>query len=118
MPQYLLILRDPGVRDIPPDDLRAMMMRYGTWTDRLRETGRVVGANKLRDGEGRVVRRGDAGDIIVMDGPFVETKEILGGYYLVSADSYEQAIELTRDSPHYDYGSIEVREVEEIQRRG
>jgi hypothetical protein len=49
----------------------------------------------------------------VTDGPYSETKEVLGGYYIVSADSYERAIDLARDCPHFDYGgAIEVRELD------
>jgi hypothetical protein len=117
MPQFLILLRDDGTRSPAPDERMQRMQRYGAWTEGLRQGGHLVGANKLRDGEGRVVRR-PASEMVVMDGPFVETKEILGGYYLLTADSYEQAVELTRDCPHYDYGSVEVREVEELGRRG
>jgi hypothetical protein len=116
MPQFLILLRDGGTRSSAPDERQQRMQRYGAWTESLRQAGHLVGANKLRDGEGRVVRR-DSSEMVVTDGPFVETKEILGGYYLLTADSYEQAIELTRDCPHYDYGSVEVRQVEDLGRR-
>src|SRR5258706_4245241 len=106
MPQFLILLRDDGTRPTG-EKLQQQMQRYGAWSESLRQGGHLVGANKLRDGEGRVVRR-DASEMIVMDGPYVETKEILGGYYLLTADTYEQAIELTRDCPHYDHGSLEV----------
>ena len=51
-----------------------------------------------------------------MDGPYTETKEILGGYFAVEAGSYDEAIELTRDCPHFDFGSIEIREIEDMRR--
>jgi hypothetical protein len=117
MPQYLLLLRDEGVRDWPDARREDVMARYGKWGDGLRSAGRFLGANKLKDGEGRVVRH-EGSETIVMDGPYVETKEVLGGYFLIEADSYEHAIELSRDCPHYDYGSVEVREVEVLPRRG
>jgi len=47
-----------------------------------------------------------------MDGPYTETKEIVGGYFLIEADSYDHAIELSRDCPHFDFGSIEIRELQ------
>jgi hypothetical protein len=56
--------------------------------------------------------RGNAGNVRITDGPFTETKDVLGGYYLVQAESYEQAADLCRDSPHLDYGAIEVRRIQ------
>jgi hypothetical protein len=50
-----------------------------------------------------------------MDGPYSETKEVLGGYFVVTAENYDAAVDLTRDCPHLDYcGTIEVREVDEM----
>lgn len=116
MPQFLILLRGQGAYEqLPPEQRRDVKQRYFDWTSRLRETGRFLGANKLTEQAGRVVRKGDTG-LVVTDGPFVETKEILGGYYLINADSYEDAIDFTRDCPHYDFGSVEVREVEEMPR--
>ena len=55
------------------------------------------------------------GQVRVTDGPYSETKEVLGGYYIIEAGSYDQAIERSRDCPHLEYGgTIEVREVDKI----
>ena len=55
------------------------------------------------------------GQVRVTDGPYSETKEVLGGYYIIEAGSYDQAIELSRDCPQLEYGgTIEVRQVDMI----
>jgi hypothetical protein len=49
---------------------------------------------------------------MVTDGPYVETREVLGGFFHLVAESFDQAVELARDCPHLEYGTIEIREVE------
>ena len=46
------------------------------------------------------------------DGPFVESKEIVGGFYLLTARDYDEALQLVADAPHLAFGSIEIRQVE------
>ena len=116
MPQYMLLLRDQGKRAWAPDEMQGVIQRYGAWRDKLQAEGRMLGGNKLHDGEGRVLRKNGDAAITVMDGPFAETKEILAGFFLITADSYDDAVALTHDCPHYDFGSIEVRQVEETRR--
>jgi hypothetical protein len=50
----------------------------------------------------------------ITDGPFAETKDVLAGYFLIQAESYEDAIEWTKESPHLDFGTIEVRKVQVV----
>jgi hypothetical protein len=70
--------------------------------------------DKLTDEPGKVVRRRD-GQVRVTDGPYSETKEVLDGYYIIEAASYDQAIERSWDCPHLEYGgTIEVRQVDMI----
>ena len=55
----------------------------------------------------------NGGQVRVTDGPYSETKEVLGGYYIVAAESYDRAVDLARDCPHFEYGgTIEVREID------
>jgi len=71
----------------------------------------LVSSSKLADEPGKVMRPGK-GKPRVTDGPYSETKEVLGGYYLIEAANYDQAIERIRDHPHLEHGTIEVREVD------
>ena len=67
--------------------------------------------HKLRDGEGRVMRK-DGGSLKVSDGPFAEAREVMGGLFVIEAANYAAAVEIARDCPHLDYGTIELREIQ------
>jgi hypothetical protein len=78
----------------------------------LAAEGKVIGANPLEPA-GRVVR--GAGGSKIVDGPYSEAKEVLGGYFLVKAASLEEATEMAQDCPSLRHGMIvEVRPVAEI----
>lgn len=114
MESYLLLLHEcDEYAPLSPEEIQAIFARYRTWSGRLRDSGRFLGSNKLEDGTGRVLRSNSSG-LHITDGPFTETKDVLGGYFLVSAESYEDAVELCRDCPHLDFGAIEVRRIQKI----
>lgn len=117
MAKYLLLLRGDGhgLDNLSPEEIQQLVGRYMTWSENLRKSGKYVASDKLRDHQGKVLRRENS-KVVVMDGPYTETKEILGGYFAVQADSYDEVIELTRDCPHFDFGSIEIREIEDMRR--
>ena len=114
MESYLLLLHG---RDkyavLSPEEIQAVLGRYRAWGQKLREAGRILGSNKLEDGTGRVLR-GRNGDMRITDGPYAETKDVLGGYFLVSAESYEDAVKLSSECPHLDFGAIEIRRIQQV----
>lgn len=116
MPKFMLILRDDprDFHDLTPAQMQAVLQRYTDWGNKLGE--RIEGGNKLtdsRDGASSAVLR-SADDTVITDGPFGETKEVVGGFYLIEADDLPHAIELTRGHPQLDNGSIEIRMVDEM----
>ena len=108
MPQFLIMLRDErwNPESLSPEEIQAIMLKYRAWVERLAGKG-----HKLRDGEGRVVRRKDSG-VTVTDGPYSEAKEVMGGYIVIEANDYDEAVRQCEDSPHLDFGSIEIRAIE------
>lgn len=108
MPQFVLMLRDSGSfpENISPEEIQQVLERYGAWSARLGVTGQ-----KLVDGSGRVLVRKDGG-LAVTDGPYAESREIIGGYFLLEASDYDDAAKLAEDCPHLDFGSIEIRQIE------
>ena len=110
MAQFVLMLRDNAwnPQDLSPEEMQQVFLRYREWMDRIRARG----GSKLRDNEGRVVRRNGSG-LAVTDGPYAEAKEIIGGYTIVEAASYDEAVKLCEGSPHFDFGPIEIRQLEE-----
>lgn len=116
MPSYMLLLREePDVFErMSPEELQQAIERYRAWTESLRDSGRYLASDKLTDGEGRVVTR-VGGKVRVRDGPYTETKEVIGGYYAIRAADYDEATELAESSPHLDYGgTVEIREIDQL----
>ena len=114
MSQYILILHEsPGfMKDLSPEQIQGIIQKYKAWSEKLKATGRWVGGEKL-DASGRVLR-GAGPKTVVKDGPYAETKEIIGGYYLIEAESYDHAIEICKDHPHLGRGTVEVREIQKV----
>jgi hypothetical protein len=97
---------------ISPDQMQRVIAKYVEWRSNLISHGRLSGGNKLRDEPGKVLEP-NAGHVVVRDGPYIEAKDVIGGYFLISADSYEAAVETSRQCPHLDFGgTIELREIE------
>ena len=113
MNEYLLILRDnPADFDfskVSPAEMQAIIQRYVDWRHSLGD--KIVNGQKLRDGEGRTLVRRDGG-VSVTDGPYAESKEVIGGYFVVEAADYDAAARLVEDCPHLDFGSVEIRQIE------
>ena len=86
MASFMLIARDvpQDFADVSPEDMQRIIEKYVAWGNKLEEAGKKRAGNKLRDGEGRVLR-GNGGKLAVTDGPFSETKEVIGGYWLIEA---------------------------------
>jgi hypothetical protein len=104
--QYLLLIHDDET-----EDHSDLMPEYGTYTEALVASGSFVGANQLQPSDTATTVRVRDGETLVTDGPFIETKETLGGYYLVESESLDEAIEWAAKIPSARYGHVEVRPV-------
>ena len=116
MPKYMLLLHDrtDGFAAMSPEQMQQVIQKYVAWGDKLRTSGVIQDGQKLTDEPGRVIRT-DGGQVRVVDGPYSETKEVLGGYYTIAADNYDAAVEIARSCPHVDYGgTIEVRQIDNM----
>ena len=114
MPKFLLLLHDAPdtYSKLSPEEMQRVIEKYVAWGDRLRKAGVLQGGEKLADEPGKIMRARN-GEIRLTDGPYCETKEVLGGYYIVSAPDYQKAVDLARDCPHFEFGgTIEVREID------
>jgi hypothetical protein len=89
-----------------PEELQKVLQKYQEW----RRT-KATGGQKLADGEGRVLRKTN-GKAAVTDGPFIEAKEVMGGFFVIEAGNYDEAVEVAKSCPHMEFGSIEVRQIE------
>ena len=115
MAKYMLLLYDDPSRwkTLSPEEMQRVVAKYMAWGDSMRSKGGVV--NKLADDAGRVLRS-SAGKPRVTDGPYSETKEVLGGYFQIEAASYDEAVKLAMTCPHMEYGgTVEVRVIENLR---
>ena len=112
--QFLLLLHErPSTRVIPPDELRRVVAEYAAWARDLQQDGRLVAAEKLADDPGRWIR--PRADGIEVGAVQTSTAGVIGGYFVIAADSYEDAIRIARECPHLRYGGeIEVRAIEPV----
>ena len=114
MTKFLLILRGDVTADyskFTPQDFEKILGAYAAWGERMTKEGRLHGGHKLKDEGGKVmIPSGDATSL--KDGPYVETKEVVGGYYVIDADDYDHAVKLCEGHPNFKFGSIEIRELD------
>src|SRR5262252_8268569 len=108
MRYMLLISHDRNAPPPTPAEGQAMMQAHGKFADALRAAGKMVVADRLRPDSDAVRVRSKAGQPQVTDGPFAETKEALGGYYLIECDTKDEAIEWAKKIPLPEGRSVEV----------
>lgn len=101
---------EPGT--MPDADAVAVMMRYN---EELKEAGVLVDLNGLHPLSMGARVSFSGGKASVTDGPFVETKEVLGGYWMIQVDSKEEALAWARRCPASDNEIIEIRQVQEFE---
>lgn len=118
MPSFMMLLHGPANRPrhiaSNPEEFTRMTREYMDWADRLRAQGQLKGGNKLTDDAGRILRS-NSGRLATTDGPYAESKEIVGGFFVISAGDYAEACRIAESCPHLKYGSyIEVRQLQEL----
>ena len=110
--QYLvLIYSEEPASPPPPDAIAQIGAQYGKYTAMLRERGAFVGGEELQPTSTATTVRVRDGRTLITDGPFAETKEALGGFYLIEATDLDAAIALAGQCPGAQWGSIEVRPI-------
>lgn len=116
MGRYLLLVHgDEGAEDDADEDARSTMLaEYGALAARMRESGHLVEADELAPSHEASIVRVREGITDVVDGPFAETKEQLGGYYLLEVDHLDDAIEAAARCPGAETGTIELRPVADV----
>ena len=109
MRYMLLIYSDNKNAPLPSKaEMEAMIEGHGRFASELQTAGKMVHGERLRpDSEASRVRL-KAGQRLVMDGPFAETREALGGFYLIECDTREEAVEWSRKIPLREGGFVDV----------
>jgi len=111
--QYLLLIygSESHFEKVPSSERDKLMQEYTAFTSSIAQSGHLRGGNELDlTKKARTVRVRD-GKHLISDGPFAETKEQLGGYYLVEAKDADEALQIAARIPSARWGSIEVRPI-------
>ncbi len=111
--QYLLMLyaQESGWNQMSKAEQERGVAAYGAYTEALKAAGVWVGSNRLQDVGTATTVRMVSGKSQVLDGPYVDSKEQLGGYYLIDVSDLDAALGWAARCPGASHGTIEVRPV-------
>jgi hypothetical protein len=117
--QYLMLIysQESNYMKMTPQEQAAMSAEFGKYTEEITKSGKFRGGNRLAPIASATTVRVRDGKRVTTDGPFAETKEQLGGYYLIDANDLDEAIALAGKIPAARVGSIEVRPIVEMGAR-
>lgn len=109
--QYMLLIYGNENNQLPPDERNKLFAEYGAFTQGIIKSGNFQAGAPLQPTSTATTVRVRDSKTLTVDGPFAETKEQLGGYYLVEAENLDQAVAIAARIPGARLGSIEVRPV-------
>ena len=113
MKDFLLVFRNdfnaaPRTATGSPEEMQAEMKKWMDWIGGIAAQNKLVDRGNRLGSEGKVVKSGN----VVTDGPYMETKELIGGYSIIKANSYAEAVEMAKGCPILKVGgNVEVRDI-------
>jgi hypothetical protein len=115
--KYLcLICAETVMEQMPEAEAEQHFEEYSQFTEDIRKSGHFIGVNRLEPPHAATTVRVRKGKVSTTDGPFAETKEQLGGYYLIEAKDLNEAIQVASRIPGARIGCVEVRPIAEDSR--
>ena len=116
MASFMLLFRNEGVDfySLPPEQMKDIISRFEAWYKSLVSSGRFVSKGRLHDGQGTTlrIRNGE----LRTDGPYCETKEAIGGFFMIAARDRDEAIAEARKCPLLPFGaSVEIRAIKFLE---
>ncbi len=115
--KYLLLIAgdENRLNHLPEPEATQRTQKWGTYTSELIAANKMRGGERLRPAATATTLRLNGGGRLLSDGPFAETKEQLGGFYLIEAKDLDEAVELASKMPHLqDGGAVEIRPIWEL----
>jgi hypothetical protein len=111
--QYILLIGIDEARDeaLSPEEAAEQTAAYATWVQECASRGALVGGERLRRSSDATTVQVRNGEVVTLDGPFAETKEQIGGYFVIDVENLDQAIQAASMLPHATTGAIEVRPI-------
>src|SRR5258705_1064784 len=114
--KYLLMVygSEQGMRALSKEAMDQALAAYGAYSEALKKAGVLAGSNRLRPINSASTVRVADGKTQVLDGPYAETKEQLGGYFLIDVPDLDSALSWAARCPGASHGSVEVRPIWEM----
>jgi hypothetical protein len=114
--RYLLLIYSEEPTGAPdPAEAEKVMNEYWAYSDAISKAGASPGGEALQDSRTATTVRVKDGERVVTDGPFAETREVLGGFYLIDVPNLDAAIDWAAKCPGARVGSVEVRPIREFE---
>jgi hypothetical protein len=112
MSEFLMLFRGSDGRSLQPspEQAQAHTQRWADWIGGLAQQGKMLSAQPL-SAKGKTVT---GTKMVITDGPYLEGKELVGGYLMLKVDSFEEAVEIAKQCPilEFEMGSVEIRAIE------
>ena len=108
MEKFMLIFHGGQYDGLSPEEMQGMMGKWFTWIEKLSKTDQYVTGEPLLPG-GKDVKNGGS---LVTEGPYTEGSEVVGGFFIIKAKDYNEAVAICKDYPDYEFGGyVQVRQV-------
>lgn len=122
MPKYAALIYTPAETQGQgtPEELEQVMVDYSAFGERARAAGVIAGGEALHDTDTATtvhIPTGKGGEPVFTDGPFAETKEVLGGFYVLDVADLDEALKWAQQIPGAWYGRVEVRPIVDMDGR-
>jgi hypothetical protein len=114
MRYMLLIYSEEPTIEPSPDEIDAVMAEWWAYDSAIKESGVYIAGDALQPSQTATTVRLKGDERVVTDGPFAETREVLGGYYLIDVPDLDAALDWAAKCPGAKYGSMEVRPIQEF----
>ena len=112
MEKFMLIFQGSMSRNESPEQFQKIMEKWMAWIKKLRNSEQYVSGEPLLPGGKLILKKGGP----ATDGPYTEGKEVVGGYFIIRANDYDEAVKICDDYPGFDYGgSVQVRQVVKLE---
>jgi hypothetical protein len=114
--RYMLMVcnDETAIEAVSPEEGSALLAEYGAFGEEIAGRGVLLADGRLRPTTAATTVQVRDGEVLVADGPFAETKEQIGGFYLVDCEDLDEAIEVASKIPGARFGTVEVRPIWEI----
>ena len=112
MEKFMFIFEGTGPQQVSPEHMKAHMAKWMAWIGKLKAANKYVAGEPLALG-GKLVS-GINGKSVT-DGPYTEGKEIVGGFFIINAKDYEEAVELSKGFPDFEHGGkVQIRQIMQV----